>query len=142
MLAGSHSDNSFCNRDDWFTFGSPRATSSIEVWKINFVLLIDIFYLTRFSNKRFKIVATSFIFCFYFVFSFFSNCHLVQNVEKIGQNIARQEYENDIVKLYVLCIYLLHNSIIVSCRRYDINYYSVLLLISRYYIMLRNETFF
>lgn len=31
-------------------------------------------------------------FVFYFVFSFFfSNCHLIQNVEKIEQNIARQE---------------------------------------------------
>lgn len=140
MLAGSHSDNSFCNRDDWFTFGSPRATSSIEVWKINFVLLLDIFHLTRFSNKRFKIVAISFIFCFYFVFSFFSNCHSIQNVEKIEQNIARQEsrwmISYEIIR--VAYIYLLHNS---TRFVHGIRWYQLLFCTALDFTLCR-ETFF
>lgn len=68
------------------------------------------FILRDFLNNRFKIVATSFIFCFYFVFSFFFLIVMsVQNVEKIGQNILRDKnYENDIsfTKLYELYIYI------------------------------------
>lgn len=51
-LAGSHSDNSFCSSDDWFTFGSPRTASSIEVCRRHFKCQPECFqivlrYLTR-----------------------------------------------------------------------------------------------
>lgn len=51
------------------------------------------FILRDFLNNRFKIVATSFIFCFYFVFSFFfSNCHVSSKCRKNWtEYFARQE---------------------------------------------------